>query len=276
MDAPSEVTFGKLLLTGIAFMLLAAGLLVAFVVVYQRRLLAQQQRQLAAEATYQRQLLAAVIEAQERERERIGRDLHDGIGSTIATAKLLLNRLGAGAAATNPDGLLALVQEIMAGAVHDVRSVSHNLYPVVLARFGLAEALQHLVDMSNEAGGVAVSLALHYPQPLALAQELALYRICQELLHNALKHAQGATQLQVVLEQRGAQLALVVEDDGCGFEPTPPAAAGTPDVAAGAGLRSIDVRVQLLRARLHRRTAPGQGTHTRIELDHPATGEPKG
>jgi len=264
MDAPSEVAFGTLLLGGIAFMLLAAGLLVGFVVVYQRRLLRQQRQQRAAEAIYQRQLLAAVIEAQEGERERIGRDLHDGIGSTIATAKLLVNRLGAGITAADAEGLLAMVREIMAGAVHDVRSVSHSLYPVVLARFGLAEALQHLVDVSNEAGGVAVSLALHYPQPLALAQELALYRICQELLHNALKHAQGATRLRVALEQQGPQLVLVVEDDGCGFEPAPPGAAP----AGGAGLRSIDVRVQLLQARLHRRAAPGQGTHTRIELDH--------
>ncbi|MGI4834148.1 MAG: sensor histidine kinase [Janthinobacterium lividum] len=274
MDAPSEVAFGKLLLVSIAFMLLAAGLLVAFVVVYQRRLLAQQRRQRATEASYQRQLLAAVIEAQERERERIGRDLHDGIGSTIATAKLLLNRLGTGLAEADATELLALVQGIMAGAVHDVRNVSHNLYPVVLGRFGLAAALQHLVDVSNETGGVAVSLALHYPQPLALAQELALYRIGQELLHNALKHARGATRLQVALKQHGSQLVLVVEDDGCGFEPAPPAAAGGAATAGGAGLRSIDVRVQLLQARLHRRAAPGQGTYTRIELDYPATGEP--
>jgi signal transduction histidine kinase len=271
MDAPSEVAFSTLLFGGIAFMLLAAGLLVGFVVVYQRRLLGQQRRQRAAEATYQRQLLAAVIEAQERERERIGRDLHDGLGSTIATAKLLLNRLGASRPPAEAEELLARVQEIMAGAVHDVRSVAHNLYPVVLDRFGLAEALQHLVDVSNEAGSVAVSLSLRYPRPLALAQELALYRICQELLHNALKHAQGATWLRVALEQYDTQLVLMVEDNGCGFEPDPPDAA--PPVG-GAGLRSIDVRVQLLRARLHRRAAPGQGTLTRIELDYPAVGIP--
>ena len=150
--------------------------------------------------------------------------------------------------------------------MHDVRSVSHSLYPVVLARFGLAEALQHLVDVGNEAGSVAVELTLDYPRPLALAQELALYRICQELLHNALRHAQGATRLRVALYQDGPRLVLSVADDGCGFAPDLPDA---PLPTGGAGLRSIDVRVQLLQARLHRRAAPGQGTHTRIELDHP-------
>ena len=101
-----------------------------------------------------------------------------------------------------------------------------------------------------------------YSQSLALAQGLALYRICQELLPTALKHASGATQLRVVLEQQGPQLVLVVEDDGCGFEPV--ALGAAPSV----GLRSIGVRVQLRQARLHRRAAPGRGTHTRIELDY--------
>ncbi len=267
MDAPAEVAFGRLLFVGIGFMLLAAGALVVFLVTYQKRLLQQQLRLRAAEAEYQQQQLAAVIEAQERERERIGRDLHDGIGSTIATAKLLVHRLGSGPPAAETAELLGMIKEIMGAAVHDVRSISHSLYPAVLARFGLAEALQHLVDVSNEAGALAVALATDYPQPLPLAQELALYRICQELVHNALKHAHGATRLAVRLQQQGPRLTLAVEDDGCGFAPAAP---GAPRAvgAAGAGLRSIEVRVQMLQARLRQLSAPGQGGHVVIELEN--------
>lgn len=185
MNASAEVEFGQLLMGGIGLMLLAAVALVMFVIVYQKRLL----RQRTAEAEYQQHLLAAVIEAQERERERIGRDLHDGIGSTVATAKMLVNRLGANAIAPDATTLLGMIQEIMGTAVHDVRNISHSLYPAVLAHFGLAEALQHLVDVSNETGSLAIKLGVAYPRPLVLAQELALYRICQELIHNALKHA---------------------------------------------------------------------------------------
>ncbi|TPG67397.1 sensor histidine kinase [Hymenobacter nivis] len=264
MDSPPEVTFASLFFGGIAFMLLAAGGLVLFLVVYQKRLLQQQLRLQAAEATHQQALLAAIVEAQELERERIGRDLHDGIGSTIATAKLLVHRLEGPQPLADRTDLLGLVKEIMGTAVQDVRTVSHSLYPVVLARFGLAEALQHLVDVSNEAGTLAVALEVEYPRPLALAQELALYRICQELMHNAFKHAAGATRLGVQLRQRGTLLTLAVDDDGCGFALPAP---GAPALAApGVGLRSIDVRVQLLRARLHRASGPGQGTHTRVEL----------
>jgi two-component system NarL family sensor kinase len=269
MNAPAEVEFGQLLLSGIGFMLLAAGALVVFLVTYQKRLLQQQLRLRAAEAEYQQQLLAAVIEAQERERERIGRDLHDGIGSTISTAKLLLNRLSTNKAATDTNDLLTLLNEIMGTAMHDVRSISHSLFPAVLARFGLEEALQHLVDVSNETDSLAIELTMAYAGSLALAQELALYRICQELIHNALKHAKGATQLLVHLHQQGNTLTLTVEDDGCGFDPAALASRAAP-AAGGAGLRSIEVRVQMLQARLHQRAAPGQGTRTVIELRLPA------
>jgi two-component system NarL family sensor kinase len=261
MDAPAEVEFSQLLLTGIGLMLLAAGALVVFVVTYQKRLLQQQLRLRAAEAEYQQQLLAAVIEAQEHERERIGRDLHDGIGSTIATAKMLVNRLESNQPLDNRPELFGMVKEIMSTAVHDVRSISHSLFPAVLARYGLADALQHLVDISNETGTLAIELEVDYPQPLALAQELALYRICQELIHNALKHAKGATHLDVLLRQ----LTLAVEDDGPGFDPTHLGADGQP-ATKGAGLRSIDVRVQLLQARLRQQSAPGQGVRTVVEV----------
>jgi two-component system NarL family sensor kinase len=261
MAAPAEVAFGQLLFGGISFMLLAAGSLIVFLVIYQKRLLSQQLRLRLAEAAHQQQLLAAIIEAQEGERERIGRDLHDGIGSTISTAKLLLNRLETLPPSADSESLLKLIREIMSGAVHDVRSISHSLYPVVLARFGLAEALQHLVDVSNETGQLPISLEVNYERPLALARELALYRICQELVHNALKHAHGATRLLVQLQQQGTRLTLMVEDDGCGF-----AAAGSDAQSTGAGLRSIEVRVQMLQGHLHRHSAPGQGTRMVVEL----------
>jgi two-component system NarL family sensor kinase len=268
MDAPAETNFLKLLAVGVGLLLLLGALLVLFVVTYQKRLLQQQLRLRAAEAEYQQQLLAAVIEAQEHERERIGRDLHDGIGSTIATAKMLVNRLESNQPTDNRHELFGMVKEIMSTAVHDVRSISHSLFPAVLARYGLPDALQHLVDVSNETGTLDIELEIDYSQPLALAQELALYRICQELIYNALKHARGATRLDVLLRQRGPLLTLAVEDDGPGFDPSHLGADGQP-ATKGAGLRSIDVRVQLLHARLRQQSAPGHGVRTVVEVTSP-------
>ena len=266
MDSPTEIAFAPLLFIGIGFMLFAGASLVTFLVVYQKRLLRQQRLLHQAEAEYQQQLLAAVIEAQEIERERIGRDLHDGIGSTLATAKLLVGRLES-LATDEASNLTLTVKEILGNAVHDVRGLSHSLYPAVLDRFGLAEALQHLADVCNETSTLDVELAIDYPWPLALSQELALYRICQELIHNAQKHAQGATVLQVELRQHSTGLTLTVQDDGCGFDLA--ALDATRPASGGAGLRSMEVRVQMLRARLSQQSAPGQGTRTLIEMEAP-------
>jgi signal transduction histidine kinase len=261
MAAPPEVAFGQLLFVGIGFMLLAGGSLLVFLVTYQKRLLMQQLQLRVVEAEHQQQLLAAIIEAQEGERARIGQELHDGIGGTVASAKMLVSRLR-----RSPDGQLpadqaALLEELMSTAAQDVRSISHSLYPAVLARYGLAEAIQHLVDVYNETGPLPVELTLHYEQPLALPQELALYRICQELMHNALKHAKEARCLRVSLEQTPQQLTLTVADDGCGFVPDA-------TLSRGAGLRSIEVRAQMLHATLQRTTAPSQGTCTVVQLDN--------
>ena len=261
MAHPSALEFGQLLFGGISFMLVAAIVLLAFLVIYKRRTFQQQLQLRTAEATHQRQLLAAIIEAQEGERERIGQDLHDGIGSSMATVKLLVSRLVSHPDQVPPPELLGLIEELMAHSVRDVRSVSHSLYPAVLARYGLAEAVQHLVDVTNETNTIAVELDLDYPRPLAFAQELALYRICQELVYNALKHAKGATCIGVALHYRHRQLRLAVEDDGCGFVPA--------QAAAGAGLRSIDLRVQMLGATLAQHSVPGAGTRMLVELEAP-------
>lgn len=265
MDSPTEIDFAPLLFTGIGFMLLAGVSLVIFLVAYQKRLLQQQLQLHKAEAEYQQQLLSAVIAAQELERERIGRDLHDGIGSTLATAKLLVGRLES-LATDEAANLTLTVKEILGNAVHDVRGLSHSLYPAVLDRFGLAEALQHLADVCSETNMLDVELTIDYQRPVALQQELALYRICQELIHNAQKHAQGATLLQVQLRQRGPSLTLAVADNGCGFDVA--ALDTTRAASGGAGLRSIEVRVQMLRARLSQQSAPGQGTCTLIEMEN--------
>ncbi|SHJ28660.1 Signal transduction histidine kinase [Hymenobacter daecheongensis DSM 21074] len=272
MGFPEELTFGQLLYGGIGFMLLAGGILLAFLVLYQKRLLLHQLRLRTIQTAHQQdllrvqqQLLLAVIAAQEGEREHIGQDLHDGIGSILATAKLLLYRLDQQVAQEEFAHLLGLVKELISTAVQEVRGISHNLYPAVLARFGLAEAIQHLTDTCNETGKLPIELTLDYFQPLDLDQELALYRICQELVSNAIKHARGATRLAVRLQQQGSLLKLVVEDNGCGFSSQLPPTGSS--AASGNGLRNINVRVQMLQAQLHLDTDAGQGTRITIELN---------
>ena len=248
-------------------MLLVAGGFVCFVVSYQQRLYRQQLALRAAEAAHQQALLAAVIEAQEAERARIGRDLHDDVASSVAMAQMLVERLAVPNPSDDPAALFTIAREVLAAAVADVRSTSHQLYPASLARVGLVKALERLADLSRHSENLAVHFDAHYPHALPPAVELALYRICQELVHNALKHAHGARLLRIGLHQESTRLVLAVEDDGCGFAPAS-AGQGLP-LGAGVGLRSIGVRVQMLQARLRQQSSPGQGTCISVEMDNP-------
>ncbi|MDQ2793276.1 MAG: histidine kinase, partial [Bacteroidota bacterium] len=185
MVAPAEITFAPLLLGGIGLMLLVAGAFVWFVGSYQQRLYRQHLAQRTAHAAHQQALLAAVIEAQEAERARIGRDLHDDVASSVAMAQMLVERLAVPDPTDDPAVLFAVAREVLAAAVADVRSTSHQLFPASLARVGLIKALERLAELSRHAEGLTVTFEAHYPHPLPPATELALYRICQELVHNA-------------------------------------------------------------------------------------------
>lgn len=257
----SEVV--ALLFTGIVVMLLLALALVAFFLIYQKKLVSQQLALQTLHSAYQKELLVATIEAEERERQRIGSDLHDEIGSALSAAKMLLSQVAESAAASSgrEAEAVALIQEILHNSLHDVRNISQNLHPAVLARFGLAQALHNLGLLFAEAfaGGVDVQVELEAALPQS--HELAIYRIVQEVLNNALKHAQ-ATRVLIRLHQQARQLTLTVEDDGQGFDY---AQAGK-SKAVGLGLKSLAARVSLLDAALHLDSAPGRGTRVQIDV----------
>jgi signal transduction histidine kinase len=262
VDKPVDQEIAQLLFGGTIAMLLLASALVAFFLIYQRKLVSQQLALQTLRGAYQKEVFAAAIQAEERERERIGNDLHDEIGSSLSAAKMLMTHLEEAALATDKDKEVALlIKEILGNSLQDVRNISQNLHPAVLARFGLSKALHNLglVCAEGFANGVAVEAEL--TAPLSYAHELALYRIVQELINNALKHAQ-ASQVTVALRQMEQHLVLTVADDGCGFDLARVREHGQ----TGLGLKSLAARVSLLDAALHLDSAPGHGTTVRVEV----------
>lgn len=259
MHKPDEVVFKSMLFGGILVMVLLAVVLIGFFMLYQRRIIAQQQHMQRLQSAYQQQLLVASIEAQENERERIGRDLHDDIGSTLSTVKLLANQVEASGPVSL--GLLGRVRELLAASIGNVRHISHNLYPAVLAKFGLLDALDSLVDDWTEARSFELRFEAEEIPALSKQQELALYRIVQELLNNVARHAQ-ARSATIELRPDAAGLLLAISDDGRGF---------TIDGAGpGVGLRSVEARVTMIGARLFINSTPGQGTRVEVRLPLPA------
>ncbi|TAK36437.1 MAG: tetratricopeptide repeat protein [Saprospiraceae bacterium] len=205
----------------------------------------------------QRQQIAAMnamLEGQEYERERVSKDLHDSLGNLLSTIKMHLSNLPANG------NNLQFVNELVDDACIEVRKIALDMMPATLLRFGIPKALQELSNRQNNANGCHI----HFQSfgkigRLELPREIMVFRICQELLQNTLKHA-NATEVIVQLTQVDDFLHLTVEDDGAGFLP------GAVNKESSLGLRSIESRVQFLEGKWNIESSPGQGTTAVIEI----------
>ncbi len=259
MDDSGAAEITVLLYGGVGVFLLLALALVAFVLTYQKKMVRQQLTMHDLQVKYQRDLLGASLRAEERERARIGGELHDGVGSALSAAKLLLGQLAG--INDREQRVLTTIEDVLTTSLQDIRTISRNLHPAVLMRVGLAEALLNLSQLYETAvpGGVVVEAELTTALPYE--QELALYRIVQELITNALRHAHPQ-HVRVRLAQAGPLLRLQVADDGGGFAYVP----RTPAAGSGLGLKNLEARILLLNATLHIDSAPGQGTRVTVEM----------
>jgi len=205
--------------------------------------------------------LHAMIAGEEKERSRIARELHDGMGGTLASIRTRLSavfRRYAGTDATND--FLELMQ-LLEEASADLRKTAHNLMPEILLNEGLAKASLLFCERVHKGHQLKIHAEVWGdPRPLPGDLELTAYRIIQELVHNILKHA-GATEATVQLVFHESQLCITVEDNGAGMPPR--------DVMGnteGMGLQTIRERVHLLNGQIDIASTPGQGTSIYIEL----------
>jgi two-component system NarL family sensor kinase len=258
-----DPTLMPLLLATPTLLLLVLAL-VGFVVRYQSSKLRQQKEVAQLQEAAQQQALAAALVAQEDERQRIAGELHDGVGTILALAKLHLYAPGI----TPPPEASRLIDQ----AVAEVRRISRNLQPATLQQLGLAQALRALVQAVPTDGRLEVRLEQDAPLGRFIPpHELMVYRITQELLANGLRHAQ-ARHITLRVESAPGTLKLIYTDDGQGFDPTaleelpPPGPHGHP---VGMGLINLRSRVAVLGGQLHYHSEPGAGT--RVEAVLPVT-----
>jgi PAS domain S-box-containing protein len=190
-----------------------------------RRQLSESRTLLAAEIadrtqaeTSRARLLRRLVIAQEDERRRLAQDLHDGLGQRLTALRLILEALD-GDRGAQPTGTASAL-EMLARINHDVDFIAWELRPAALDELGLARVLEtYVTEWARHAG---VPAAFHARpgnlQRFAPEVEASIYRIAQEALNNVAKHA-NARSANVLLELRGENLALVIEDDGVGFQP---------------------------------------------------------
>ncbi len=209
-----------------------------------------------------RDALQRVVTAQELERRRLARELHDETGQALTSILLGLRRIEEAPSAEEMRSAVAEVRDLVRATLQDVRQLAVELRPKTLDDFGLVPALERLVQSLGEETGLSVEFEAALPEDRLPAEvETALYRIVQEALTNVVKHAR-ATAVSVVLTRKDDSVSVVVEDDGVGFEPE-----RTRD--GGIGLVGMRERVGLLGGRLRIESSPGAGSTLVVEVPLP-------
>ena len=194
----------------------------------------------------------SAIRQVERERQRLGRDLHTGVGQTLSAIRLQLEVIAV--AVPDPPGpvrqALSRISTLANDALEQVRSISRRLHPPEWQRLTLETALQQLWDTSGIPQRFEASLRLeNLPREPELEVKVLVYRAAQEALSNLTRHA-GATRIYMALERRGERLALTIQDNGVGFDAGGFFAAPA-SVTAGIGLRAIREQAEALGGEFH-------------------------
>jgi two-component system, NarL family, sensor histidine kinase DevS len=200
-----------------------------------------------------RNALERVLSAQEDERRRLARELHDETGQALTSILLGLRGLEE---AKDPEALHAAVAEVrdlVRSTLQDVRRLAVELRPKALDDFGLVPAVERLTESYAEQTGIDVEFVHNVPDTrLPPEVETALYRIVQESLTNVVKHAR-AGQVSIVLTGKDSSVSILIEDDGVGFDPSRVR-------GDGLGLVGMRERIGLLGGRVTVESRPGAGT----------------
>ncbi len=240
-----------LIISFIALLLFIVGF--AVFVSYKRKIKSQKQLQAEEKLRFK-----AVIEAEEKERIRIAKELHDGLGQLLSTAKLNVASLE-GNVDKEDEILVKNASDLIDNAVKEVRTISHNMMPVALTQLGLIPAIKELTTKMNDSGLLNVTLESNVQNRLNSSIEIAIYRVVQEILNNIIKHAQ-AKEITIQLTIEKQRLTLQISDDGVGFNTT------EIDNSKGIGWKSVFSRIAMLNGNIDVNSSKEKGTNLLVSI----------
>jgi len=233
----------------------------SFIVLYirnQAKIFRQRQQLQQAQIEHQKELLQVVIESQEKERTRVGRDLHDDVGAAISGLRLMIEMYNPTQKDDSYKKFITSSKTIIDKMLTDVRQISHNLSPATLSYYGLGVAIEEQVNLINQTGKLDIDFIndideqlKQLPSPAATA----LYRVLEELMNNTMKHARATKgAISFVIEDNA--LIITYSDNGIGMD--------TGLLSKGMGMQNIESRLTVINAIYAIETAPGQGFNIKI------------
>jgi len=238
-------------------------LLTILAFIFYRNEQIRQKAKQATEIAAQKEIRArAIIEAEEKERIRIARDLHDGIGQLLSAAKLNLSSIETKIEIKGPEQQAAFKNavDLLDESVKEVRAISHNMMPNVLIKLGLASAVREFITKIQNMPDLKVSLEIiGMKDRIEQEKESILYRVIQEIVSNIIKHAK-ASELGLQLIRHEKELTIIVEDNGVGFDTK-----GINEFG-GIGLKNIISRVEFINGTVNFDSLSGRGTTVVVDV----------
>lgn len=262
MDGSKEIIILTLAVGASGMLTLAVGIIL-FVFFYQRKLLKRKIAYQKVEDLLNEQELKnaySLLEGQEKERQRVSKELHDNLGSLLVTANLSIDALPKEQMDDNVREKITKIDALIQKAANETRKISHSLDSGLLKHFGLEASLKDLASTLDELTHLKTNFDIQLNSPFSNEINTELYRIIQELVNNTLKHAQAKNIRLEVLELKNKYLNIIYEDDGLGFDLHNNAS------VKGLGLQNIDKRVNKLNGKITVDSAPEKGIAVIIEI----------
>jgi len=246
-------------------LILVASIVVLLLLSYllYNRYKLKQKAMMDAELFKQQELRSkAIIEAEEKERMRIARDLHDGVGQTLSAAKLNLSGLENKLQLKEQEvqSMLKNVIDLIDDSVKEVRAVSHSMMPNALLKSGLVTAVREFINKLSSIENLKIDLEINgLNERLNQQTETVLFRVLQEIVSNIIKHAQ-ANYISIQLIKHEDEITMMIEDNGVGFDTR------KINDFSGIGLKNIISRIEYLKGEVIFDSSIGKGTTVIIEI----------
>lgn len=250
-----EAQLVKLIVLGSFGLLIMAGSVIFFVILYQRRVLQNKVQVQQMHVVHQEQMLHATLRSQEEERSRLGTELHDSVGAMLSTIKMSLQL----ALRNNSVENISPALDQMDDTIRQVRSISHQMMPVVLKKYGLQRAIEEICMQVNRGGAIRARFTAGAQPDWTTEQELMVFRIIQELVNNSIKHS-GASAITIELKGVTTRYELRFCDNGVGFP------ASILENTSGIGLWNIKNRAQVLHSEVSFSNHQNGGAQVILEI----------
>ncbi len=243
---------------GTVGMLLLAGGLLFFFITYQKRLLLKQLELNKVKQDQQKEILRNTIQAQENERKRIAQDLHDEVGAMLSVVKLNVSMIERNTQ-EKANTLAGETKSYLDEVITQVRGISRSLLPPSLEKLGLNQALEELANWVNKTDKIRIDCWTKGESfRFDANKELAIFRVSQEVLNNAIKHSEAE---HIIINSRytNKYISIVIRDYGKGFNMHD-------KVQTGLGLKNLESRMEMINAGFKLKSEPGKGTTAIILL----------